>query len=91
LEAFVASSHIASDSFNNPQSMRDTPSSATNTTTYVHECSIKKRARETEEPVVSQQDKKKGKKFQFFSEEVTVPRKPVTRSTTKGIRTIHTS
>jgi hypothetical protein len=33
-EAFVASSQIAVDSLNNPQSMRDKPSSTSNTTTF---------------------------------------------------------
>jgi transglutaminase/protease-like cytokinesis protein 3 len=61
LGIFVASSHIAVDSSNNPQSMRDTPSSVAKTTTYVHQIYVKKREKETEEPAVSQQAKKKGK------------------------------
>jgi hypothetical protein len=71
--------------------MRDTPSSVENTTTYVPEISVKKREKETEEPVVSQQAKKKGKKLQFSPEEVTTPSKPVTRSTTKRMSSMHTS
>jgi hypothetical protein len=90
-EVFVASSQIAVDSLNNPQSMRDTPSSVANTTTYVHQSFVKKREKETEEPAVSQQAKKKGKKLQFSPEEVTTPSKPVTRSATKRMPTMHSS
>jgi hypothetical protein len=90
-EAFVSSSQIAVDSFSSPQSMRDTPSSVENTTTSVPESSVKKRAKETEETVVSQQAKKKGKKLQFSPEVVKVPSKPVTRSTTKRMPAMHTS
>jgi hypothetical protein len=91
LGSFVASSHIAVDSLKNPQSMRDTPSSVENTTTSFYEIFVKKREKETEEPTISQQAKKKGKKLPFSPEEVTTPRKPITRSTTKRMPTMHTS
>jgi hypothetical protein len=46
---------------------------------------------EDEEPAVSQQVKKKGKKLQFSPEEVTTPRKPVTRPAAKRMPSMHTS
>jgi hypothetical protein len=90
-EVFVASSKIADDSLNNPQSMRDTPSLVENTTTSVHQCSVKKREKETDEPTISEQAKKKGKKIQFSPEEVISPSKPVTRLVAKEIPTMHSS
>jgi hypothetical protein len=71
--------------------MRDTPSSVENTTTFVPESYVKKREKEIEEPAVSQQAKKKGKKLQFSPEVVKVPSKPVTRSATKRMPAMHTS
>jgi hypothetical protein len=71
--------------------MRDTPSSIENTTTYVLESSVKKREKETKEPIVSKQAKTNGKRLQFSPEEVTASRKLVTSSTTKRIPTMHTS
>jgi hypothetical protein len=90
-EFFVASSHIAVDSSNIPQSMTYTPSSVAKTTTYVHQIFVKKMEKENEEPIVSQQAKKKGKKLQFSLEEVTTPSKLITRSTAKRMPSMHSS
>jgi hypothetical protein len=71
--------------------MRDTPSSAEKTTTFVPDISVKKGEKEIEEPVVSQQDKKKGKKLQFPPEVVNIPNKPLNRSAEKRTPAMHTS
>jgi len=71
--------------------MRDTPWYVEKTTTYVPESSFKKRAKETEETAVSQQDKNKGKKLQFSPKVFTSPRKLVSRSITKRNPSMHRS
>ena len=91
MRVFLNSSSIAVDSLGNPQSLRNAPSSAERTATSIPESSIKKMEKETEDPVASQQDKKKGKKLQFSPEVTEAPRKPIIGFTTKRMCVIHTS
>jgi hypothetical protein len=90
-ESFLNSSGIAVDSLSSPQSWRNTPSSVERTATSIPESYVKKRGGETEEPVASQQAKKKGKKLQFSPEVIEAPSKPHTKSATKRIHVVHTT
>jgi hypothetical protein len=90
-ESFLNSSSIAVDSLGIPQSLRNAPSSVERTATSIPESFVKKREKETEDPVASQQAKKKGKKLQFSPEVTEAPRKPLTKSATKRMHVIHTS
>jgi hypothetical protein len=71
--------------------LRNAPSSVEKTATSIPKSSVKKRAKETEEDVVSQQAKNKRKKLQFSLEVVETPSKPLIRSATKRMPAIHTS
>jgi hypothetical protein len=60
-ESFLISSSIEVDSLGIPQSLRNIPSSVEKTATSIPESYVKKREKETKEPVVSQQLKRKGR------------------------------
>ena len=90
-ESFLISLSIATDSLGSPQSLRNAPSSAERTATTILESSVKKRVKETEEAVASQQVKKKGKKLQFSPEVTKAPRKPINKFAAKRMLVIHTS
>lgn len=79
-ESFLTSSMIAVESFKNHQSRTNTPSSVEKPITYFPEIYVKKRTREIEELVVSQQAKKKGKNLYFSQKVVETPSKPLSRS-----------
>jgi hypothetical protein len=88
---FINSLSILVDFLGNPQSLRNAPSLEERIETSIPESSVKKRVKEIEDPVASQQDKKNGKKLQFSPEVTEAPRKPLTKYATERMLVIHPS
>lgn len=84
-QAFIDSSKLAAELPTSPWSKKDTPSFVARDVQSPIESSVKRPSAS-----VDPSKKKKGKKFHFSPEVVEVPKKPLTRATTKKLPLEHT-